>query len=338
MLARPWGSTGCPCTAAAQGPAHPARAGGRRRHGRAGRLVLRAGAGLAHAALPAAAARAPGPAWLQRLVDDERFQWTRARSSALLFAGYLTWALIWGPDLVTNPVLGTFYVLVWVGMVPGLAAVRPRRQGGQPGAHAQPAAGQGHRRRPGRRAWSTYPARLGYWPAALGLLAFVWQELVNPQSAYLGSVRIWLAAYLAVMLVGAAVFGDEWFERADPFEVYSSLLAKLSPWGRDRRPARRTQPAGQPRTTVTRARAWWPWSRCCSARRRSTATRTRSRGSASSSTSGLNEIFTNTVALLVFCLVVGVHVHGRRDVDGRGDDRARTPYAAARCRTCWRTR
>ena len=77
-----------------------------------------------------------------------------------------------------------------------------------------------------------YPARLGYWPAALGLFAFVWQELVNPQSAYLGSVRIWLAAYLAVMLVGAAVFGDEWFERADPFEVYSNLLAKLSPWGR----------------------------------------------------------------------------------------------------------
>ena len=46
-------------------------------------------------------------------------------------------------------------------------------------------------------------------------------------------MRIWLAAYLAVMLIGAAVFGDVWFERADPFEVYSSLVAKLSFWGRD---------------------------------------------------------------------------------------------------------
>ena len=92
-----------------------------------------------------------------------------------------------------------------------------------------------------------YPVRLGYWPAALGLLAFVWQELVNPQSAYLGSVRIWLAAYVAVMLVGAAVFGDEWFERADPFEVYSNLLAKLSIWGRTDGRLGRTQPAGQPR-------------------------------------------------------------------------------------------
>jgi hypothetical protein len=61
----------------------------------------------------------------------------------------------------------------------------------------------------------------------------VWQELVNPDSAYLGSVRIWLAAYLALMLIGAAVFGDAWLEHSDPFEVYSDLVAKLSPWGRD---------------------------------------------------------------------------------------------------------
>lgn len=34
------------------------------------------------------------------------------------------------------------------------------------------------------------------------------------------------------MLGGAAVFGDRWISRADPFEVYSDLLAKLSPWAR----------------------------------------------------------------------------------------------------------
>jgi hypothetical protein len=78
-----------------------------------------------------------------------------------------------------------------------------------------------------------YPERLGYWPAALGLFGFVWQELANPDSALLASLRVWLAAYLAVMLIGAAVFGDTWLERADPFEVYSDLLAHLSPWGRD---------------------------------------------------------------------------------------------------------
>ena len=59
----------------------------------------------------------PAPRWLAELVDDHRFQWT-VRILGLLFFGYLTWALIWGPDLTNNPALGTFYVLVWVGLVP----------------------------------------------------------------------------------------------------------------------------------------------------------------------------------------------------------------------------
>jgi hypothetical protein len=172
----------------------------------------------------------PAPAALARLVDRSWFQWA-LRILGLVAAAYVTWALIWGPDLVVNPALGTFYVLVWVGLVPAsllfgpvVRAVSPVRTlnlllakatGGDPAVGLAP-----------------YPVRLGYWPAAAGLFAFVSQELVNPQSAYLGSVRLWLAGYLAVMLIGGAVFGDVWFERADPFEVYSNLVAKLSAWGR----------------------------------------------------------------------------------------------------------
>jgi hypothetical protein len=78
----------------------------------------------------------------------------------------------------------------------------------------------------------TYPARLGYWPAAVGLFAFVWIELVYPHSTELGPVRLWCAAYLAVMLVGGALFGNTWLARADPFEVYSTLVGHLSVWGR----------------------------------------------------------------------------------------------------------
>jgi len=171
------------------------------------------------------------PAPLAVLVDSPAFGWA-VRVLGLVFFGYVTWALIWGPDLVTNPSLGVFYVLAWVGLVPASLLLGPvvralspvrtinlllaRATGGDPASGLL-----------------TYPARLGYWPAALGLFAFVWQELVNPESVYLASVRIWLAAYLALMLIGAAVFGEVWFRRADPFEVYSSLLARLSPWGRD---------------------------------------------------------------------------------------------------------
>lgn len=156
------------------------------------------------------------------------------RGLGLLFTGYVTWALVAGPDLVKNPALGVFYVLLWVGIVPASLLFGPfyrsispvrtvnlllaRATGGDPS-----------------KGLLTYPAKLGYWPAVLGLFAFVWQELVNPETAALGSVRVWLAFYVAAMLLGAAVYGDIWLARADPFEVYSTLIGKLSVWGRDRR-------------------------------------------------------------------------------------------------------
>jgi hypothetical protein len=171
------------------------------------------------------------PDWLNRLVADPRWTWA-LRVLGLVFFGYLTWALVAGPDLVDNPVLGTFYVLVWVGIVPfslllgpvvrafspvrTLNALLARATGGDP-----------------RTGLLEYPRRLGCWPAAVGLFAFVWQELVDPESSYVSTVRLWLATYVALMLVGSAVFGETWFERADPFEVYSGLVARLSFWGRE---------------------------------------------------------------------------------------------------------
>src|SRR4051795_413605 len=41
-----------------------------------------------------------------------------------------------------------------------------------------------------------------------------------------------MAVCLAVMILGGALFGNRFYERADPFEVYSSLVAQLSIWGR----------------------------------------------------------------------------------------------------------
>ena len=45
-------------------------------------------------------------------------------------------------------------------------------------------------------------------------------------------MRLWCASYVALMLVGGALFGNRFYERADPFEVYSTLVRKLSVWGR----------------------------------------------------------------------------------------------------------
>ena len=144
---------------------------------------------------------------------------------------WAAFAAVFGKDLLTNPFFGMFYVWWWVGLVPlslllgpawkMLSPVRTinllfaKVSGGEPGTGL-----------------FTYPERLGHWPAAFGLYAFVWLELVYPYSTELGPVRLWFAVYVGVMLVGGALFGTVFYERADPFEVYSSLVAKLSVWGR----------------------------------------------------------------------------------------------------------
>ena len=136
-----------------------------------------------------------------------------------------------GKDLLINPIFGIFYVWIWVGMVVASLlfgrvwkAISPFRlingglariSGGDPDDGV-----------------FTYPERLGMWPAALGLFAFVWMELVYPHNVDLGPVRLWCAIYLALMILGGALFGNRFYERADPFEVYSSLVAQLSIWGR----------------------------------------------------------------------------------------------------------
>lgn len=197
----------------------------------------------------AAAAGRPVPASISRILDSDWYARV-LQLVGLLFAGYFVWALgvyvgtlhlpllpRGGPDLVTNPSFGIFYVLLWVGIVPAsllfgriyraLNPIRTLFRGLSWLMRVDPTKGV-----------FTYPEKLGYWPAAAGLFAFVWQELINPRSTWLSDsgltpgIRSWLAAYALIMFLGAALFGETWISRADPFEVYSDLIAKLSIWGR----------------------------------------------------------------------------------------------------------
>jgi hypothetical protein len=172
----------------------------------------------------------PAPAWLASLVDSTAFA-VALRVLGFVFFAYVVWAAVLGPDLLVNPAFGVVYVLLWVGLVPMsllfgpfYKAVSPLRTihlvftrltGGDPDAGIL-----------------TLSPRVGYWPAAFGLLAFVWLELVYPGSTYLSPVRLWFAGYIAIVIIGAAVFGSAWLERADPFEVYSTLVGHLSVFGR----------------------------------------------------------------------------------------------------------
>ncbi len=178
----------------------------------------------------AATSGRPAPAWLDRLVSSRALA-VSARVLGMAFFLYVGAAAVFGKDSLINPFLGTFYVLLWVGLVPAsllfgkfFKAVSPARTIAMLFARISGV--------PEGQGLYAYPARLGYWPAAAGLFAFVWLELVYPGSTDLGPVRLWVAAYLGIMLIGSAVWGTTFLARADPFEVYSSLVAKLSVWGR----------------------------------------------------------------------------------------------------------
>lgn len=169
---------------------------------------------------------------LTRLVDATA---TRAslRLLGLFVLAFSVWAALAGQDDVSsNPVFGIFYVLLWVGLVPASLFLGPVIKAVSPARSIAFAISTALRLDPRVGRWRL-PAWVGLWPAALGLFAFVWTELVSPDGTALATVTTWLFAYLVLTVAGGVAFGETWFEQADPFEVYSNLLAHLSPWRRN---------------------------------------------------------------------------------------------------------
>ena len=69
---------------------------------------------------------------------------------------------------------------------------------------------------------------LGFWPAAAGLLAFTWLELVAPDRTTLLVLRIAVGLFILVSVVGSLTFGQRWFREGDLFEVLSRLYGRLA--------------------------------------------------------------------------------------------------------------
>ncbi|MEU2025260.1 hypothetical protein ABZ565_24410 [Streptomyces sp. NPDC016469] len=172
----------------------------------------------------------PLPAAVQRLADARA---TRLTARALGLAAALAvvlWLLLGPADPDRNPAPGTVYVLLWVGLVPASLLLGPVWRPLNPlrTLHLLACRATGRDPETGR----PLPVHLGMRPAAAGLLAFTWLELVAPDPASPTDLLVFLGVYTAVHLTGAAVYGAHWFDHADAFEVYSGLLARLSPFGR----------------------------------------------------------------------------------------------------------
>jgi hypothetical protein len=129
-------------------------------------------------------------------------------------------------NAASNPGPWWFYVWFWVGLVPLSILFGPVWRAVNPlrtiaaGLRGSP------------DTISPYPERLGYWPAAISLFVFVWLELVYTRPSEPAVVLIFVVLYSIFNVVGGMRFDDRWFDRADGFEVYSTMLASISPFGR----------------------------------------------------------------------------------------------------------
>jgi hypothetical protein len=170
----------------------------------------------------------PVPAPLQRMADSEAVR-RGLQAVALTGAVLVTVVAVAGPaETSQNLAPWVLYVTFWVGLVPVSLllgpvwrVVNPLRllhRGLRVVLPAAPGAGR-------------LPA-LGLWPATVALFCFLWLELVYPDRAEPTTVAVFLIGYAAIQLALALWFGEDWFAAGDGFEVYSAVIARLSPWGR----------------------------------------------------------------------------------------------------------
>jgi hypothetical protein len=178
------------------------------------------------------------PGWLAGVLDS---RWLRLVAQVLSVALTL-WtllALVLGPDSALNPVPHVVYVWFWVGLAFASMVLGPVWRVINPVRLLHTGVLRLARVSPDL---AVLPYRWGLWPAALGLGTFTWVELVAEENTSLGFLRLLIASFFALSLLGAAVFGRTWFDHADPFEAWSRLLGLLAPLGRrdDRRWVLRT--------------------------------------------------------------------------------------------------
>jgi hypothetical protein len=173
----------------------------------------------------------PLPLGLQRFLDAPAFRLAlRLVGLAALMATILV-AALGSETSATNPAPTWLFVWFWVGILPASLLFGPVLRAFNPLRLLT--------------SWITWlrgrrdpddvrpvPEWLGYWPGAAGLLAFTWLELVWRSPDRPVNVLTFILLYCLVELAAATVYGQAWYGYGDPFEVYSTLVARLSPFGR----------------------------------------------------------------------------------------------------------
>lgn len=177
----------------------------------------------------------PLPRWVNALVGSPPVRRVLAGAGLALTVWVLLAGIFGPPETSHNALPTTFYTLLWVGLVATSVMFGPVWKLISPARAVRRVVGSAAAQRPDQ-GWLAYPEKLGYWPAAFGLFAFVWLELASPSPGSVSAVLTWSLLYLVITIAGASLCGTRWCEQADPFEVYSSLVGRLSPVGPGREP------------------------------------------------------------------------------------------------------
>src|SRR5699024_49375 len=137
-------------------------------------------------------------------------------------------ALVAGDDRLTNPVFGFVFALLWVGLVPVSAVLGPVWSVVNPLRTVHRGVAALLRRDPAD-GFVAVPPWLGMWPAAFGLFAFAFLELVQPARTTLPVMQLYVAWWFVVLMVGAVLLGNRWIAAADPFEAYATTVGAGAP-------------------------------------------------------------------------------------------------------------
>ena len=212
-----------------------------------GRYIL--GAALAVALTALAGALAPRlPALTPRMLVEYRARIPARVTSwiaALVLLGLIACGFWGSRDPLANPLPLAVWTALWVGL--SLACLflgnlwRPLNPWTGPAATL--------RRRLGRTG-GVGLARLGAWPATLGLLAFAWFEIVSLAPADPAVLARAALVYWLVILAAAVLEGEDWLERGEAFTAYFGFVARIAPLWREHRGDRVRLMAGPPGAQV----------------------------------------------------------------------------------------
>lgn len=161
----------------------------------------------------------------ERLVDRELFvitgplRWLLKAMGLAALAMLLGYAWLGVDDPSLNPAPTWLYVWIWVGIIPLSLLLGPVWRLANP-----------LRTLAFSKGFRPLPAWVGVWPAAAGLVVFVWLELCYPGGSDPRVVSGFVTAYVVLNVAAGIVFGPGWFAAGDSFEVYAALLSRLSPF------------------------------------------------------------------------------------------------------------